>query len=165
MWTANISIISPRWTTATSTPTSRNTTAIWLNDCFEVFFKPDEKKGGYYEFEVNPLNTRMELFLPARNTGGWPRFKNETHIEHDTAITVDGTLSGGAKDKDKGWAVEGRIRGQDFAPTGGRPTIGETWKFALCRVNIGMGIDTQELSTYVPCSASPISTGRKITPT
>ena len=66
-------------------------------------------------------------------------------------MRIDGTLNNW-RDKDKGWSVEGRIRWRDFATTGGRPTVGETWKFALCRVNIGMGIDTQELSTCAPLS-------------
>jgi len=122
---------------------------IWTDDCFEVFFKPAEKKSGYYEFEVNPLNTRMEIFMPSRNSGGWPRYKRDTKIDHDTAVNIRGTLNDW-RDKDKGWSVEGRIRWRDFAYTGGRPTVGETWKFALCRVNIGNGIDTQELTSIAP---------------
>ena len=38
----------------------------WQNDVFELFFKPADEKPGYYEFEVNPANTTMELFIPLR---------------------------------------------------------------------------------------------------
>ena len=122
---------------------------VYTNDAFEVFLKPAEDKTGYYEFEVNPLNTTMELFLPARNSGGYERYRHTTEIEHTTAVKIDGTLNHW-QDTDRGWSVEGRIRWRDLATTGGRPTVGETWKFAACRVNIGKGINGQELSSCAP---------------
>ncbi len=69
---------------------------------------------GYYEFEVNPANATMELFLPARNAGGYPRFKNDTKIEMKTAVQLHGTLNHW-QDKDQGWSVEGRIPWRDLA--------------------------------------------------
>src|SRR5262249_39565711 len=46
----------------------------WENDVFELFFKPSEQRLTYYEFQVNALNTHLELFLPSRGAGGWRRF-------------------------------------------------------------------------------------------
>src|SRR5438067_1930923 len=87
---------------------------VWTNDAFEMFFKPADGKPAYYEFEVNPLNTTLELYFPARDIGGYDRFKSETHIEMKTAVVVRGTLNQ-PRDRDEGWAVEGRIRWRDFA--------------------------------------------------
>src|SRR5262249_2195040 len=36
----------------------------WDNDVFELFFKPAEDKPGYYEFQVNAANTKMDMFIP-----------------------------------------------------------------------------------------------------
>ena len=122
---------------------------IWNDDAFEIFFKPSDEKGGYYEFEVNPNNATMELFLPGRNAGGYPRFKEETSIAMKTAVQLRGTLNHW-QDKDQGWSVEGRIPWRDLAKTAGRPSIGESWKFAACRVNVSVGIDGPELSSCAP---------------
>ncbi|HET6249373.1 MAG TPA: PQQ-dependent sugar dehydrogenase [Tepidisphaeraceae bacterium] len=122
---------------------------VYTNDAFELFFKPAVDKSGYYEFEVNPLGTTMELFIPKRNTGGYERYRHTTEIDHNVAVKLDGTINHW-QDKDRGWAVEGRIRWRDLATTGGRPTIGETWKFAACRVNIGININGEELSSCAP---------------
>ena len=122
---------------------------IWTDDAFELFFKPSDAKPGYYEFEVNPLNARMELFLPSRNSGGWDKYRFTTDIKHETAVQLHGTLNNHS-DKDEGWSVEGRIRWADFATTGGRPLVGETWKFSACRVNINGENKQQELSTASP---------------
>src|SRR5665213_516344 len=123
--------------------------AIWNNDAFELFFKPADDKPGYYEFEVNPANADMELFLPARNAGGYSRFKGQTKIAMKTAVQLRGTLNHW-QDEDQGWSVEGRIPWRDLAPTGGRPNVGEEWKFSLCRVDFSVGLDSPELSTCAP---------------
>src|SRR5262249_1752060 len=36
----------------------------WLNDVFELFFKPSSEKLPYYEFQVNAANTPLELYFP-----------------------------------------------------------------------------------------------------
>lgn len=119
---------------------------IWNNDAFELFLKPAQDKPGYYEFEVNPANADMELFLPARDAGGYPRFKNDTKIAMKTAVQLRGTLNHW-QDEDQGWSVEGRIPWRDLAATGGRPNVGEEWKFALCRVDVSVGVKSPELSS------------------
>ena len=40
-------------------------------------------------------------------------------------------------DRDRGWHVEGKIRWKVFARTGGRPSPGSVWFFALCRYDYG----------------------------
>jgi hypothetical protein len=49
---------------------------------------------------------------------------------------VDGTLDQPG-DLDRSWTVEGLIPWSAFAPTGGRPKVGDSWSFALCRYDYG----------------------------
>ncbi len=118
---------------------------MWTGDVFELFFKPADDKPGYYEFEVNPANATMELFIARRGSGGYDRYKKTTHIKMETAVALRGTLNHW-QDTDQGWTVEGRIPWRDLAPTGGRPNVGEIWKFALCRGDVSVDHDGEELS-------------------
>ncbi len=96
----------------------------WTNDVFELFFKPHEDQLGYYEFQVNALNTQLEMFLPSRGAGGYQRFLT-SKLGMQSAVKLDGTLNDWT-DKDKGWTVEGRIPWKAFAATGGRPKPGRS---------------------------------------
>src|SRR5262249_39582202 len=104
----------------------------WENDVFELFFKPAADKLTYYEFQVNALNTRLELFLPSRGAGGYRRFAPTTKFGVESAVKLNGTLNQ-PDDKDTGWSVEGRIPWTAFTASGGKPRGGDRWKFALCR--------------------------------
>jgi hypothetical protein len=35
----------------------------WYNDVFELFFRPDENKPGYFEFQVNAAGTKLDIFF------------------------------------------------------------------------------------------------------
>ena len=121
----------------------------WEDDVFELFFKPSEKKPAYYEFQVNALNTQLELFLPSRGAGGYRRFAPLTKLGMESAVKLRGTLNK-HEDKDKGWTVEGRIPWAAFKATGGRPKPGETWRFALCRYDYSVYLEQPGLSSTAP---------------
>jgi uncharacterized repeat protein (TIGR03806 family) len=122
---------------------------LWFNDVFELFFKPAEDKPGYYEFQVNPAGAVLDVFFPRRGAGGFERFKNQTKFHVDAKVHLRGTLNDWT-DKDDGWSVEGRIPWSDFVKTGGRPEVGEKWKFALCRYDYSVDFEGPELSTCAP---------------
>lgn len=122
---------------------------LWENDVFELFFKPAVDKPGYYEFQVNPANAKLDVFMPRRNAGGFQRFQKDFPFEFDTKVILDGTLNRW-QDKDKGWSVEGRLSWKSFVQTGGRPKQGETWKFTLCRYDYSVDFEGPELSTCAP---------------
>ncbi len=122
---------------------------VWTSDVFELFFKPREDKPDYYEFEVNPTNTTLELYFPSRNSGGYGKYKDLTHIDFKTVVKADGTIND-AKNQDKGWTVEGRIPWKDLAPTGGRPNPGDVWKLNLCRMDYSQGVARPEQSSAAP---------------
>jgi glucose/arabinose dehydrogenase len=121
----------------------------WNNDVFELFFKPADDKPGYYEFQVNAAGTVLDMFLPRRDAGGYQRFKSEGDFHLETKVRLRGTLNR-RQDKDQGWSVEGRIPWSDFMRTGGRPEVGERWKFALCRYDYSVAFEQPELSTCAP---------------
>jgi glucose/arabinose dehydrogenase len=125
----------------------------WSNDVFELFFKPAADKPGYYEFQVNALGTVMDMFLPRRDAGGYQRFKSDGDFHIDARVQPRGTLNHW-QDKDQGWSVEGRIPWRDFVRSGGRPEVGERWKFALCRYDYSVDFEGPELSTCAPLSQS-----------
>jgi hypothetical protein len=45
---------------------TRRNDRLWLGDVFELFFKPFDDRPEYYEFQVNPLSTILELAFPKR---------------------------------------------------------------------------------------------------
>jgi hypothetical protein len=121
----------------------------WENDVFELFFKPSSASRMYYEFQVNALNTRLELFLPSRGSGGYRRFGKEGSLGMESAVRLEGTLNHW-QDTDTGWTVEGRIPWTAFRPTGGRPKPGDKWHFALCRYDYSVAFERPELSSTAP---------------
>ncbi len=120
----------------------------WDNDVFELFFRPDASKPGYYEFQVNAAGTEMDLYLPDQNSGGYEKLKSSHPFQMQSKVVRNGTLDD-RKDRDTGWAVEGSVLWVDMLPTGGRPDVGETWTFALCRYDY-TGRNQPELSSCAP---------------
>jgi hypothetical protein len=125
----------------------------WTNDVFELFFKPAENKLAYYEFQVNAANTQLELFFPSRGSGGYQRFAPLTKFGMESAVKLDGTLNHW-EDQDIGWTVEGRIPWTAFQTTGGRPKVGDKWRFSLCRYDYSAAFDRPELSSTSPLTVS-----------
>jgi hypothetical protein len=46
-------------------PLTEHDGRLWDNDVFELFFKPDEKATGYYEFQVNAAGAVLECSSPS----------------------------------------------------------------------------------------------------
>jgi hypothetical protein len=121
----------------------------WHGDVFELFFKPAEDKLGYYEFQVNALNTQLDMFLPSRGSGGYRRWASRGKFHMKSAVVLQGTVNRW-KDVDTGWSVEGRVPWGDFAPTGWRPRAGDCWRFNLCRYDYSKTLERPELSCCSP---------------
>ncbi|MEX2120529.1 MAG: PQQ-dependent sugar dehydrogenase [Pirellulales bacterium] len=126
----------------------------WYNDVFELFFKPADDKPGYYEFQVNPAGTVLDMFLPRRGAGGYRRFARDGEFHVEAKVALRATLNQW-QDRDEGWTVEGRIPWRDFVRTGGRPEVDETWKFTLCRYDYSVDFEGPELSTCAPLDSLP----------
>jgi hypothetical protein len=121
----------------------------WEDDVFELFFKPAADRLPYYEFQVNALNTHLEMFLPSRGGGGYRRFAPHTRLGMVSVVRLRGTLNKW-QDRDRGWSVEGRLPWSAFQATGGRPKAGASWRFALCRYDYSVTLSRPELSSTAP---------------
>jgi hypothetical protein len=108
---------------------------IFHDNDFEVFLKPLEAETGYFEFEINALNTSWDLFLnkPYREGG---KADNSWDIPGlKTAIGLHGTINKPG-DKDKGWTVEIAIPWSAYASrsTVKKPEPGAQWRVNFSRV-------------------------------
>ncbi|MDN5289309.1 MAG: hypothetical protein JWR38_5583 [Mucilaginibacter sp.] len=109
--------------------------ALFKENDFEVFIDPTNTTHGYYEIEVNALNTVFDLLLPKpyRNQGnsvpGW-----DAHGMR-TAVKIQGTLNDPA-DVDKGWTVEMAIPFKAVNPgfRAAIPKQGTMWRINFLRV-------------------------------
>jgi hypothetical protein len=108
---------------------------LWLGDVFELFFKPSEDDPRYYEFQVNPRSVILELAFPRRGYS-FEELAARPPMGFEAVAVVDGTLDQPG-DTDRSWSVEGRIPWSLFEAAGGRPSIGDSWRFALCRYDYG----------------------------
>ncbi len=111
-------------------------TVIFNDPDFEVFLDPDGDTHGYYEFEMNALNTGWDLQLVKPYIDGGPA-RNEWEIPGlQTAVHVRGTINNPA-DKDLGWTLEIAMPWAALGPPPGRsgpPGEGERWRLNFSRV-------------------------------
>lgn len=79
---------------------------IFHNNDFEVFIDPEGNNHGYYELEINALNTVWDLFISKPYRELKQPILNDWNITGlKSAINVNGTLNN-PNDIDKGWTVE-----------------------------------------------------------
>jgi uncharacterized repeat protein (TIGR03806 family) len=128
---------------------------LWLNDVFELFFRPDPAKLGYYEFQVNAAGAKFDAFYPKYDEKEIIKYSTTGKFHIDVKVKLRGTLNK-RDDKDQGWSVEGRIPWTDFARTGGRPLPGEAWKMNLCRFDYHKDWKEPELSCVAPIAKKKI---------
>jgi hypothetical protein len=116
--------------------TTRNS-IIYRDNDFEIFIDPDGDRIHYYEFEINALNTILELQLDKPYIdGGNYTFCQSERIR--TAVHVNGSLND-PSDRDAGWTTEVAIAFADLAKLsrGVRapfPIEGDTWRINFSRV-------------------------------
>ena len=122
---------------------------LWKNDVFELFFRPDETKPGYYEFQVNAAGAVFDAFYPKWDFDTLRERSRADRFHVEARVKLRGRLN--RRDgEDQGWSVEGRIPWTDFLRTGGRPTPGEKWKLNLCRFDYNSAWKEPELSCVAP---------------
>jgi len=130
---------------------TKHDSVIFHDNDFEVFLKPPGSAPGYFEFEINALNTEWDLYLnrPYR-AGGKP--DNTWEIPGlMTAVTVQGTLNN-QSDKDRGWTVEVAFPWSAFTsrlPVT-KPEIGSTWRVNFSRVQWTAGQPKEDNWVWSP---------------
>ena len=129
---------------------------IFHDNDFEVFLKPPatvsgEPAPGYFEFEINALNTSWDLYLnkPYRLGG---KADNSWDIPGlRTAVAVQGTLNQ-SNDKDQGWTIEMAFPWSAFAsrlPVE-KPEPGSQWRVNFSRVEWKAGQPEEDNWVWSP---------------
>ncbi len=108
---------------------------IYHNNDFEVFIKPYNNQSTYFELEVNPLNTILDLLMTKPY-----RLGGEAMIHWDikgiqTAVYTSGTINN-PNDRDNYWAIEMAIPFQSIHNfgRGSSPKSGDQWRINFSRV-------------------------------
>jgi hypothetical protein len=117
------------------TLTERDSVIFHDND-FEVFIDPDGDTHGYYELEVNALNTVWDLMLIRPYRDGGPAVNAWDIAGLRTGVHLRGTLNR-PQDKDSGWSLEIAMPWKilkEAAPAQRRPQPGEQWRVNFSRV-------------------------------
>ncbi|WP_235714374.1 carbohydrate-binding family 9-like protein [Alkaliflexus imshenetskii] len=114
--------------------TQRDAVIFHDND-FEVFIDPNGDTHGYYELEINALNTVWDLLLVRPYRDGGPPVNNWDINGLKTAVHIDGTLNN-ANDVDRRWFVEIAIplKAMWEFSRGQMPAPGSNWRVNFSRV-------------------------------
>jgi hypothetical protein len=114
---------------------TKHDSIIFRDNDFEMFLKPLATESGYFEFEINALNTGWDLFLNKPYREGGKADSSWDSVGLKTAVTVQGTLNN-PEDKDKGWTVEIAMpwAGFDTRQQVPVPKVGTEWRINLSRV-------------------------------
>jgi hypothetical protein len=112
-------------------------------DVLEVFLKPREDQGAYYNFEINPLGTVYDAYNVKRGAGGpddhrWYQWNCEGLL---VGIEIKGTLNKW-DDIDEYWCLEVAIPFAGLPSLEGNvPKPGDTWGFHLARYDYSVYLD------------------------
>lgn len=118
-----------------ATLTERDSVIFYDND-FEIFIDPDGDSHGYYEFEINALNTVWDLLLIKPYRDGGPPLDSWDMKGLKTAVHIDGELNRPEADNRK-WSVEIAIPWtslKECAKEHRAPVPGEFWRVNFSRV-------------------------------
>lgn len=105
------------------------------NEVVEWFIDAAGDGGAYLEFEVNPLNTVVDLLLPGVGVPG-PLAARKAWDSRGlrTAVTLEGTPNDGQPDQ--GWTVEAALPLADVIDAPHTPPqAGDVWRLNLYRVD------------------------------
>ncbi len=109
---------------------------LYQEDVVEVLLDPVGDLLSYYEFEVNPLNTVMDLVLRRSRSGYLKDFRWECSGLRSCTRLVPG-----------GWTVELALPFAEITPE--LPSPGTQWRVNLCRIDRPQGLP-RELTAWSP---------------
>jgi hypothetical protein len=126
---------------------------------FEVFLKPPpsnpvDAPTGYFEFEINALNTSWDLYMNKPYNKGGKADSSWEIPSLKTAIAVHGTLNK-STGKDHGWTVEMAFPWTAFSsrlPVA-TPKTGDEWRLNFSRVEWKAGQPKEDNWVWTPQGA------------
>src|SRR4051794_1378308 len=117
---------------------------LWEEEVAEVFLDPVGDLESYFEFEVNPLNTVLDL-VARKNRSGYTKDFRWQCQGWRTAVRRTST----------GWCAEMAFPFASVASE--RPKEGSRWRINFCRIDRPPGID-RELSAWSPTGRASFHT-------
>ena len=124
---------------------------IFHDNDFELFLKPPTGTPGYFEFEINALNTSWDLYLNKPYREGGKADNNWDIPGLKSAVDLQGTLNNSV-DKDHGWTVEIAIPWTAFQsrlPVE-KPVPGTEWRLNFSRVEWKAGQPREDNWVWSP---------------
>ncbi|HEY6412097.1 MAG TPA: carbohydrate-binding family 9-like protein [Edaphobacter sp.] len=124
---------------------------IFHDNDFELFLKPPTGTPGYFEFEINALNTSWDLYLSKPYLDGGKADNSWDIPGLKTAVALKGTLNN-SSDRDHGWTVEIAIPWTAFRsrlPVE-RPVPGTEWRINFSRVEWKTGQANEDNWVWSP---------------
>lgn len=107
---------------------------LWEEEVVEVFLDDDNDDYSYAEFEVNPLNTILELYIMKRGDV-WKQLWDWQSPNMRTAVMVDGDPTD-PDSTDRSWTVEIALPWEDFCTAPHLPPqVGDLWRMNLYRID------------------------------
>ena len=130
---------------------TQHDSVIFHDNDFEVFLKPPGGAPGYFEFEINALNTSWDLYLdkPYREGGKADNSWNIPGLR--SSVVVRGTLND-ERDTDSGWTMELAIPWRAFQsrlPVEA-PRSGGVWRVNFSRVEWKTGVAKEDNWVWTP---------------
>lgn len=123
---------------------------LWMEDVIEIFLKPDILKDYYYEFEVSPANTVLDVFLPNDRRQGnmFFRFAEWNCSNFKSAVKIKGTLNNWS-DIDRYWVCEIAIPFKSLPSLNSPPKKGDIWLFNVARYDYSVYLkEGVEISSF-----------------
>lgn len=120
-----------------------------VDDIAELFLKPSDESPCYWELHVVPTGGTRDYFYARRGAGGEKRW-----MKYDSGmfarVTLYGTLDNW-EDRDNKWVVEMRVPWSAFERWGGKPKVGDLWRFMVSRYDYSVHLEEGcELSAAAP---------------
>ena len=130
---------------------TQHDSVIFHDNDFEVFLKPPLAAPGYFEFEINALNTSWDLYLPKRYLDGGKADDSWDIPGLKTAVAINGTLNN-PRDTDRNWTVEIAFPWSAYTsrlPVS-PPRAGDAWRLNFSRVEWKPGIKKEDNWVWTP---------------
>jgi hypothetical protein len=119
------------------------------DDIIELFVKPSEAQPWYWEIHVVPSGGTRDYWYARRGAGSDKRW-----MPYDSGMQAKVKLSGTFDDwtdRDNEWIAEVRLPWSAFDKWGGKPKVGDLWRFLVSRYDYSVHLeDGRELSAAAP---------------
>jgi hypothetical protein len=129
--------------------------SLWNEEVAEVFIDPEGLGHSYYEHEINPVNTKVDLFVinagQARNGvyKVWKDWDFSENLKQAVFVKGDGLREGTA---DEYWSVEVAFPFEDIWTAPRFPQIGDIWRIGFYRIERGKSGNTPGDDWYAALS-------------